>query len=318
MKNKHNGIVSLWKFLFAIVIVFFHGGQFYGWGALPNPFFKGGYIAVEFFFIICGFYLASSVLKEEYHKETIGQETIKFIFKRIKSIIPYILIIFILSLAYDVLYLKSLKPNEIANSIWNLLLLSEFGFRSRNIVPQTWYLTSMYIGMFILYPLLKKYKENFIKITSPIIILFGLGYLSHYWFGLDHSHQIWNLFTKTGIYRGFIEINIGMTIYLIHQKLKNINYTKLARILLTILGELLLIIVLVIINYFSVPKYYDYIMLLFISISILIITSEKTYEYNILSTKSFYYLEKLSLPIYLNHVLIINIVYNTSPLNQMH
>ena len=29
MKEKRNGIISLWKFLFAIVIAFFHSNQFY-------------------------------------------------------------------------------------------------------------------------------------------------------------------------------------------------------------------------------------------------------------------------------------------------
>ena len=62
MKEKRNGIISLWKFLFAIVIAFFHCSQFYQ--DIKNPFFPGGYIAVEFFFIVSGFYLAKKGLKE--------------------------------------------------------------------------------------------------------------------------------------------------------------------------------------------------------------------------------------------------------------
>ena len=117
--------------------------------------------------------------------------------------------------------------------------------------------------------------------------------------------------------RGFIELNIGMLLYLIHYKLSNIEYTKIGKAILTILGESLLICVLIITNYIDAPQYYDYIMLLFISAAVLIIASEKTYEYKILSNNLFYYLEKLSMPIFINHVLIINCVDNISPLNTL-
>jgi len=65
-EKKHNGIVSLWKFIFALVIAFFHTNQFYPNN--ENPIFRWGYIAVEFYFIITGFYFAKKVLKEDYKK----------------------------------------------------------------------------------------------------------------------------------------------------------------------------------------------------------------------------------------------------------
>lgn len=313
--KKHNGIISLWKFLFAIVIVFFHGNCFYS--DLSNPFFKGGYIAVEFFFITSGFYFAKSTLKEKYHKNTIGKETFSFIIKKIKSFMHYIIIIFILNIIF-LLINNKLKTNDIINSIWNLLLLREFGFRAPNFLGQLWYLSSMIFAMFILYPLLKKHRDNFILIASPTIIILGLGYLSKNWLGLDHAYNLWTGFCKTGILRGLIEINIGMIIYYINKKLKNIEYTKLFRIILTITSELLLITVLFITTSIDTHKYYDYIMLLFISIAILIIVSEKTYEYKILSNKLCYYLEKLSLPIFINHTFIIDLIkkISISPIKQ--
>lgn len=314
-KEKHNGIISVWKFLFALVIAFFHGSQFYG--DQRNPFFYGGYIAVEFFFIVSGFYFAKAVLKEEYKKETIGTDTINFMKKKLKSLFPYILIAYIIAIVFRTKYGSPLELNQIANSIWNLLLLREVGFRSILLLPQLWYLTAMLASMFILYPIVKKYKENFILIISPIIIVLGLGYLSYNWLSLDHAYQIWNGFTRTGMLRGMIEINIGMVICVINQRMKNVEYTLLGKIVITILGESLLLIVLVIVNYLDAPKYYDYIMLFFITIAILILVSGKTLEYEILSQKPFYYLEKLSLPIFINHVLFINIIDLVSPLSRI-
>lgn len=306
MKEKRNGIISLWKFLFAIVIAFFHCSQFYQ--DIKNPFFPGGYIAVEFFFIVSGFYLAKKLIKEKYDTKNIVGETIKYIFKKILKLFPYILIAYIFSIIIRLYYNPNLKTNELINSIWNLFLLREFGLRSTIILPQLWYLTSMFISIFTLYPIVKKYKEKFIAFISPLIVLFGLGYLSYNWVGLDHAYQIWSGFTRTGIIRGFIELNLGMILYLIHLKLSKVEYTKIGKLALTFLGEGLLVSVLIVINYIDAPKYYDYIMLFFISIAVIIISSEKTLEYNILSGKFFYYLEKLSMPIFINHVFVINLI----------
>ena len=55
MNNKniklHNGEISILKFLFALLILAFHLGGFYDK-------FNYGYIGVEFFFIVSGFFFA--------------------------------------------------------------------------------------------------------------------------------------------------------------------------------------------------------------------------------------------------------------------
>ena len=61
-KEQHNGIISIWKFIFCLVIAVFHGKLLFPNGNMPI--FKGGYIAVEFFFIVSGIYFAKSALKE--------------------------------------------------------------------------------------------------------------------------------------------------------------------------------------------------------------------------------------------------------------
>lgn len=304
--KKRNGIISLWKFLFAIVIMFFHCHIFYN--DAKNQFFHGGYIAVEFFFIVSGYYLCKKILKGgEYNKETIGKETISFVIEKLKKLFPYILISYIGYLII-VLCFYNYSLSKIANSIWNLLLLKEVGFKTTDICVQFWYITAMLLSMFITYPFLKKYRENFIYLISPLIIIFGLGYLNFNWIGLNHSYGIWTGLFYTGIIRAIVEINIGFIIYIISIKIQKIEFKKISKILLTILGESLLLIVLFVINYIDSSKYYDYILLLLIAVSITIFMSEKTYDYDILSVNAFYYLEKLSLPIFINHTTIIAIV----------
>lgn len=53
-------------------------------------------------------------------------------------------------------------------------------------------------------------------------------------------------------------------------------------------------------------------MLLFISIAIGVMVSGKTLDFKILSNKFVFYLEKLSMPMYINHIAIILILKNTT------
>ncbi len=315
MIKKHNGFISIWKFIFAVVIVFFHGNKFHPVG--ENPFFFGGYIAVEFFFIVTGFYFAKNILLKKEKIKNLGEETIFFIWKKIKQLIPYVLLAYIVSLITVILY-KDPSLSQITNSIWNMLLLKQMGLRTIPMIVPLWYLSVMLLSMFILYPLVRKYKKNFILIVSPIIVVLGLGYLSHNWLSLDHSYHIWDEYWYTGTIRGFIEINIGMLIYCGVRKLNKKSFTFFFKTIMTITANLLLLIVLAITTFIKRHNQYDYVMLLFITIAITILISNKTIGRKKLSNKFMFYLEKLSLPMFINHTAIIELIYFINPLSKIN
>ena len=309
-KEKRNGIISLWKFLFAIVIAFFHGSQFYP--ELKNPFFPKGYIVVEFFFIVSGFFYASNVLKKRYNKKTIGTDTIKFIFRKIISFFPYIVIAYIFSLLVQSYY-SNWGIGKILNSFWNLTMLKFFGFGDVIMLGQLWYIAHMLLVMFVLYPFLVKYKDNFIKLVSPIIVIISLGFLYKTYGTINHLDKLFYGLIPTGVIRALAEINIGMIIFIIYKKISRLNFTKAFTILASITSESLLIIILLVTLFISNIKKYELIILLMFSISLIIITSNKNIELKFLSNKFIYYLEKLSLPIYLNHTIFI-VILDYSPI----
>lgn len=195
--------------------------------------------------------------------------------------------------------------SQLIDVIWNALLLRNFGIGKTRIMRQLWYLGTMLFAMHVIYPLLKKHKDNLIRIASPIIIILGLGLVGHNYGNLDVSDNHWLYIINPSLIRTFVDINIGMVIYLLHDRLSKIEYTSFFKILLTILGQALLLLVLFIITFIKNANRYDFIMLLMISISILIITSEKTYDYKILSNRFVSYLEKVSLYIFINHMTLI-------------
>ena len=313
MKEKRNGIISLWKFLFAIVIVFYHGARFYDKNS--NPFFYGGYIAVEFFFVVSGFYLAKKALNN--FEESSTKEMYKYLIKSIKKLAPYILISFIFALLIELKF-NSLKKHDLINSIYSLLLLRQTGIRAPSFFGYTWYIGVMFISIIILYPLFHKYKEKFIKYISILIIMIGVGYMSQNYGTLNLYATEWNGFFFGGTLRGIVEMNIGAVIYLLSKYINNFEFTRAGNIILTIVGEFLMIFVLIIINYATNPTNYDFSMLLFISISILIFSLGKGLEYKLLSNNLFYYLEKLSMPLYLNHYFLITIINLAEPFSTIN
>ncbi len=300
-EQTRNGIISLWKFIFAIVIAFFHTNQFYL--DYASPIFRWGYIAVEFYFIVTGFYFAKKVLKEKYDKKTIGKETIRFTISRIKTFLLPLTIIYFIYLIGIIVY-KDYTVSQIVDTIWSFLLFRNLGVGKVTIFGQLWYLSVMIVGLTILYPFIKKHKENFIYLFCPVFIVLGLGFLHHNYGTIDVANRYWFYAFNPSIIRGLVDISIGMILFLIHERLKDVEYTKLFKIILTVLGEGMLFGILFVIQFISSAKRYEFVMLLIISIAVLIISSQKTYDFKILSNKFFYYLEKISLYIFINHITI--------------
>lgn len=300
-KSKHNGIISFWKFMFAIMIVVYH----FNLGNSQKLILKYGYIGVEFFFIVSGYFLGKKALNQEGENKDIGKDTFKYISGKIFSFFPYMLIAYIITLALNVsqnLYTKG----EIINSIWNLLFLETSGIKTTLVIGQTWYISAMLLSMLIIYPLIRKYKSNFVLIVSPIIVIFTGGWISH-------NYGTVNGWMYTGMFyicllRGFFEIALGTILYIMTEKIKKVNFTIISKFILTVIELCGFISIFCITSIQDAGTKYDFIMILILSISILLAFSEKTLFFNFSNNHIFYYLEKLSLPIYLNHNWIIYLV----------
>lgn len=298
---KHNGIISFWKFLFSIMIVIYH---FNLSNKSETVILKYGYIGVEYFFLVSGYLMAKAAMKKKSEK-SIGKETFAYILKKIKSFFPYMLVAFGIALSVRLFFRKS-SINEIVNSIWNLFFLETSGIKTTLVLGQTWYISAMLISMLILYPLIRKYKDNFIYLIAPVITISIGGWLS-YTYGTLNGWQHTGFAYKC-LLRAFFELSLGTMLYEITNKIRTVKFTKLARILLTIIEICGFASIFFITNIEKASTKYELHMILILSISIVIAFSEKTILYNFANNKFSYYLERLSLPIYLNHNWIITVI----------
>lgn len=313
--KKHNGIISFWKFCFCMMIVIFHGNIFATdkKDALMNQ----GSIGVEFFFLVSGFLLAKSAFRkneQEAIPKNLGKETFHFIWKKYLFFLPYVLFGGIIGLVIQNIF-KDMNLITNATTIWDLLLLRMTGLKTNVVIGQVWYISAMLLSMMLLYPLLRKYKQNYLYLAAPLIVLFGFGWLNHNYANL-RGPETWINFIYKGVIRAFLELNLGCILYLICQKLKNITFTKFGSLCLTLLEIGGFILPFITAQFVSGTKG-DFIVLAFLSLSVLLAFSEKTLDFNFCNNKFFFWLEKFSLPLYICNIAARDIVRDVSAFSSM-
>lgn len=302
-KSNRNGIVDFMRFVFCLVIVICHSRNL---GGTPEIalFAECGYIGVEFFFLVSCFRMAQSAMrKQDTNCTALGVETVHFLWNKIKPILPFYSFAIICSytrtiIANDFTLFEALENLMIG--IWDAAFLRMSGIQTYSIVRATWYLSAMFLGMLILYPMLRKWKETFTHIIAPLIAIFFLGYLSQTYRNLDQYSGNYNL-VYSGMLRALAELSLGCVCYVVYQKFQSVQLTTFSRVLVTLVQLL---------GYAGViycatdlpAKQFDFVMLLCLAVCVPLSFSGQGIAAPLFSHKIFPYLGKLSLVIYLNHM----------------
>jgi len=184
-KNKRNGLIEFYRFLFAMWVVWYHGFFIF-----KNQYFDHGYIAVEFFFILSGFYILKTIDK---HKDKpfftgLGQ----MLWSRVKSLgLPFVVgLLFV---------------------VWFMFLEGQI-----TMLGYLWYIPFMLISFAFIYALRRLLKNNTAFILSllfTVIISYLLLYIP--------------VLEGYGLFRGLGGVSLGVLVsYIpkINLKTKFINF----------------------------------------------------------------------------------------------
>lgn len=317
-KKKKNGTIEFLRFIFCMIVFFYHI-QKHILGGLPSlkngihiSFFANGAMGVEFFFLVSGFLMAKSIVKsnkeEKINFDNLGKDTWLFLFKKWVSIFPYHLVAFIL-LFIQVCVINNYNLIAIIKNFIDtiphifLFYMSGISFYNPNYV--VWYISSMFLSMFILYPICKRYYSNFVKIIAPILCVFLLGQLIYYYDSLTGVMD-WTIVGYKSIIRAIIEISMGVIAHEISVWLSGIKITNLKKNILKIL-EICCYLCVVFYMLCTFSRHYEFYCLLVLFVSIIITFSGITSSGR-MNNKVIYFLGKASLPIYLSQVFAINLV----------
>ncbi|MCI5934486.1 MAG: acyltransferase family protein [Lachnospiraceae bacterium] len=231
--KKRSGNLDLMKFLFSLMIIFFHGKNL---ATTESYLFPGGSIAVEFFFVVSGVLMARAACTYQM-QDNLGKDTFVFMKHKISGLMPNYYIAFVI--AFVVLHrnVRSLSVifRDLVSSVWELLLVINTGLRpSRSVCNgPVWYMSAMLLAMCIIWPIMRKYKNTFFYVIAPISALFLMGITFQNWTSFG-GQSIWRGYMSKGTIRAFMGLLLGCVCYKIAEYLKQQKFTILSRILFSI------------------------------------------------------------------------------------
>lgn len=226
---KRNEIIDVLRLFFSVGIILLHWGQ---WNGDEKLFVPCGYIGVSFFYIVSGYLLAQKVyIFEQYNCERngIGKETVNYIVQKIKRILPYYIITLIMSFISVSYFTYSSKEQLLYNLgcyISEILMLQMTGFPTYAIIGTEWYLSALIISLLIVYPLVRKNRQFYSYIISPLIGIMGLGWIGRR-YGNFASPASWTGICFEGVLRAVALISLGVAAFeicrLIKEKHQNLS-----------------------------------------------------------------------------------------------
>ena len=304
--NRKNGTIEFYRFVFCILVVLCHTVDL---AESDFVLFKAGSIGVEFFFVVSGYLMAKTIYgkaavnKEILNGETIADETIQFIKRKIKSLCPNYYVAWIVAFVFYLFSHKIYKFRKIVkvflSGFWELVFLNNTGLQVTGIAGATWYISAMLLCMVIIYPIMRKHTEVFTRIAAPVFSAIILGFLIHQYKTL-RDVSVWIGPTYKSNLRAFAEICLGISIYPYSQRLKCISLTRHKRVCLSIVEQL---------GYFGLiycawqqkASKLDAVYLFFAAISIMISFSGQSIFQKLFDNKVCYWLGEFSLSLYLSH-----------------
>ena len=216
--------ISFLRFLAVTFVVLFH---------FKVPFFDGGFIGVDIFFVISGFLMTLIILSGIKEKKF---NLIQFYKKRVERIIPAILFLIIVLSCFSFFLLKEDAKQLFRYALSSELFLSNIfylrnsgyfdNFSQNNALLHTWSL-SVEWQFYIIYPLILIALRK-IYLTSKYIfvtLFFTLTTLSFflmlYYVNRDTSLNFYSLSTRAW------EMLLGGSVFILQANYKNFDFRKL-------------------------------------------------------------------------------------------
>ena len=226
---KRNGYIDIIKFFFAIVVAEFH---------LNTGVFTNGRVAVDGFFMISGYLMMRSAAKELNPEENIGTSTVRFLWRKYISLFVILFPSVIFGSIVNAVS-RSFSVSEYCKNvpllIFEIFPLFTAGFKGWYVVGISWYLSSMFIALAILYPFLRKFKDSGLLVVCPLIAIFGYGLLSGFYGNIAiGSTFIEGTIIHTGVVRGLAGCALGSLIFAIHKKIITLELKPFAKASFTV------------------------------------------------------------------------------------
>ena len=305
--KKRNNTIEFFRFALCCT-VFFHHFKGYGDGTV----FAGGYLGVDIFFVISGFFLMRHFTKYETNQSQNPElAAFGYLKNRISKLIPHHVFSWLIMAFITLFLLKSYSATDVlCYGCWELFLLKATGLGNNITVNGvTWYLSALVICSFLIYWVLcleNNYRKNnakaFIGIIGPFTFAIIMSWMWNTRNDLNYWVQSAPVFTG-GFLRGLSEMSLGCTVYVIVEKLKKNISCKYMSILATpfeILGWCGIFI-----HMYAQSNKKDFIIPIFFALLLISMCVCDSYLTRLMDNRISAFLGRISYPMFLNQFIVI-------------
>ncbi|WRS27305.1 acyltransferase [Oscillospiraceae bacterium MB08-C2-2] len=293
-----NRELNLLRMLFAFVVHMVHTSGLSPEDTYSYPFTEG-YLAVEFFFLLSGFFAVQSVQKSTIVSRAEIMRIVWNKYRRImcyvipSTLIHYILInllekpspwVFVRSLVYSVFEMALLPMSGVYVTFLNLPL---------------WYLSALFISLPFFMLLVQEWGESFLYIVAPSASLVLYGYLCMRTGHIDIWAEQYGLISIS-LLRAFAGLCLGGCCYVLALRLKAVSFTIVGSRALACIQFMC----------FGIAFFYmythrysklDFLVIAIIAMGCIIVFSQKSSVNSVLNLPWFNQLADYSLALYVSH-----------------
>lgn len=298
--RQRNYQLDVMKVIFAFLVLISHTDLFMREDTyMPHAL---GVWSVFFFFIISGMLMLNGTEKDSENEPEIS--TWNYIMKKVnKLFLPCIVALFINFCIFQVINLKNgviLSVIDISKIIPQILFMTSTSVDNFMLNSPAWYISAMLIVMIPLYYLLRRNRNFYLYIFSPICAILGYMYCYNFEGHYCAFYQYFGLLSG-GLVLAITGLSFGSISYIVAQKLKNC-VSKAQRMALTIIEVLLYLLIFSV--WFNTQCDADsaYSVMLLLPFAVGISFSKSSYICELFYSRYFGVCGKISLAIYLNHI----------------
>ena len=294
MKSR-SGNVELLRFLFIWAIILCHFN-------MKEIFLPGGWLGVEFFFIVTGYYLGKKVANKKFTDDwkTIVCEVYKDLWKRIKKIYPYLIIssiIGIIFLAFSNDWTTEYLLSYLKYAFGDFIFTQQLGGPAASVCGINWYLSAMLFSVLIIYPFLRRNYDLFSLYIAPIVFLLVLCFLEKTNGTLNAVSFYYAGFINSGVLRGIGMMSLGVFLNAI-----NDIKIKISTWIATIIEVVCYTVVFVYMRIWKGDNaLFEFDIILFLAIGCFISLGGYSVFSNLLNGKFFSWLGKMSMVLFMSH-----------------
>lgn len=200
LTRERNCEIELLRIVLAVMVVCFHAEYLVG-----VPVCKSGFMAVDAFFMLSGYLMMAHA------RRTDSLEPLPFLWRRARTFLPETFLASLIGCAV-VFFATGCGWKGGAYTLFQSLLKDVFLLKMTGLVPRecdangvTWYLSSLMMGMALLYPCVRRWG---VPLFVPVLSLLLLGYVMHEESAIGKAYE-WRVVTYVGNFRALAELGLG-------------------------------------------------------------------------------------------------------------